>query len=116
MRRRKTREAGRSKIQPRERLSREEGVITKDWGGRLPIALIYPNTYYLGMSNLGIQAIYRLLNRHDRIVAERVFGKKRTGRKNRLPFPWNRGGRWSTSPCWPFPPLTSSIISISYPS
>ncbi len=76
MRRRKTREAGRSKIQPRERLSREEGVITKDWGGRLPIALIYPNTYYLGMSNLGIQAIYRLLNRHDRIVAERVFWEK----------------------------------------
>ena len=31
-------------------LAREEGTVSKDWGGRLPIALIYPNTYRLGMS------------------------------------------------------------------
>ena len=43
-------------------LSREEGTIIKDWGGRLPVALIYPNSYYLGMSNLGIHTIYSLLN------------------------------------------------------
>ena len=40
----------------------EEGTIIKDWGGRLPVALIYPNSYYLGMSNLGVHAIYGLLN------------------------------------------------------
>jgi len=39
----------------------------------LPIALIYPNSYYLGMSNLGIHALYRLLNREDDVVGERVF-------------------------------------------
>ena len=81
MRRGETRKAGRSKIHPRERLSREEGAIIKDWGGRLPIALISPNTYYLGMSNLGIQAIYRLLNRHERIVAERAFWEKENREK-----------------------------------
>jgi radical SAM superfamily enzyme YgiQ (UPF0313 family) len=54
-------------------LSREEGAIVKDWGGRLPVALIYPNSYYLGMSNLGIHAVYSLLNSHLRIVCERVF-------------------------------------------
>jgi radical SAM superfamily enzyme YgiQ (UPF0313 family) len=55
------------------RLFREEGAIIKDWGGRLPIALIYPNTYYLGMSNLGVHAVYSLLNSNPKIVGERVF-------------------------------------------
>ncbi len=52
---------------------REEGAIVKDWGGRLPIALIYPNTYFVGMSNLGVHAVYGLLNSHPKIVCERVF-------------------------------------------
>ena len=57
----------------RRRLSQERGTILKDWGGRIPIALIYPNTYYLGMSNLGFQTIYALLNSYDNIVCERLF-------------------------------------------
>jgi radical SAM superfamily enzyme YgiQ (UPF0313 family) len=57
----------------RRRLSREQGTIIKDWGGRVPIALIYPNSYYLGMSNLGIHAIYKLLNNHNEVVCERAF-------------------------------------------
>jgi radical SAM superfamily enzyme YgiQ (UPF0313 family) len=57
----------------RRRLSREQGTIVKDWGGRVPVALVYPNSYYLGMSNLGIHALYKLLNRYDRVVAERAF-------------------------------------------
>jgi radical SAM superfamily enzyme YgiQ (UPF0313 family) len=52
---------------------REEGAITRDWGGRLPIALIYPNSYYLGMSNLGVHAVYKLLNSYLKVVCERVF-------------------------------------------
>ncbi len=60
----------------RYRLSREKGTIIKDWGGRLPIALIYPNSYYLGMSNLGIHAIYSLLNSYPEVVCERVFWEK----------------------------------------
>jgi radical SAM superfamily enzyme YgiQ (UPF0313 family) len=54
----------------------EEGTIIKDWGGRLPVALIYPNSYFLGMSNLGIHAIYRLLNNYPDIVCERFFLEK----------------------------------------
>ncbi len=65
--------AGRAWNRSRERLSREEGTIIKDWGGRLPIALIYPNSYYLGMSNLGLHALYRLFNSYDEVVAERAF-------------------------------------------
>jgi radical SAM superfamily enzyme YgiQ (UPF0313 family) len=69
----------------RRQLSREEGTIHKDWGGRLPVALIYPNSYYLGMSNLGIHAIYRLLNDRSDIVCERVFWEEPDGKTNRSP-------------------------------
>ena len=58
------------------RVLNEERAIYKNWGGRLPIALVYPNTYYLGMSNLGIHAIYQLLNSFNDIVCERVFLEK----------------------------------------
>ncbi len=51
----------------------ENGACHKDWGGRLPVALGYPNSYALAMSNLGFQTIYHLLNREPRIVAERFY-------------------------------------------
>ncbi|MCJ7771833.1 MAG: radical SAM protein [Desulfobacterales bacterium] len=35
--------------------------------------LIYPNTYHVGMSNLGFQAVYTLFNKNDHIVCERFF-------------------------------------------
>jgi radical SAM superfamily enzyme YgiQ (UPF0313 family) len=57
----------------RQKLERERGTIYKDWGGKIHIALIYPNSYYLGMSNLGFQTIYGLLNSYNNIVCERVF-------------------------------------------
>ncbi len=57
----------------RGELAREQGTIVKDWGGRLPVALIYPNSYYIGMSNLGIHAVYKLLNSYSGVVCERVF-------------------------------------------
>jgi len=55
------------------RLAAEQGVVRKDWGGKLPVALVYPNSYYIGMSNLGIQAIYCFLNNYPDVVCERVF-------------------------------------------
>lgn len=59
-------------------LAREQGAVIKDWGGRLPVALIYPNTYYVGMSSLALQTLYRLFNDQPDIVCERVFcGLKR---------------------------------------
>jgi len=60
----------------RQQLSREQGTIIKDWGGRLPVALIYPNSYYIGMSNLGLHTIYSLLNSHSEVVCERAFWEK----------------------------------------
>jgi len=68
----------------KRRLSREQGTITKDWGGRIPIALVYPNSYYLGMSNLGLHAIYSLLNSYSEVVGERAFWEMEN-RDRRLP-------------------------------
>ena len=57
-------------------VSREQGTIVKDWGGRIPIGLIYPNSYYVGMSNLGIHTIYSLLNSYSQVVCERAFWER----------------------------------------
>jgi radical SAM superfamily enzyme YgiQ (UPF0313 family) len=52
-------------------LAAETGTVRKKWKGRLPAALLYPNTYPLAVSNLGFQLVYRLLNRFDYLVCER---------------------------------------------
>lgn len=57
----------------RERLSRERGVTVKDWGGRIPVAFVYPNSYYIGMSNLALQTVYAMLNAYPELVCERAF-------------------------------------------
>ena len=54
-------------------LAAEEGAVRKDWGGRISVALVYPNTYAVGMSNLGFQTIYQHLNALPDVVCERVF-------------------------------------------
>ena len=54
-------------------VSSEEGVVRKEWGGRVSIALVYPNTYAVGMSNLGFQTIYDHLNALPHVVCERFF-------------------------------------------
>jgi len=58
-------------------VEKETGTIYKDWGGKLPVALAYPNTYYVGMSSLGLQTVYRLFNQRPDVVCERVFWKGR---------------------------------------
>ena len=57
----------------RELLAREVGYVRKPHGGRLRVALAFPNTYFVGMSNLGLQTVYRLFNAEPGIVCERVF-------------------------------------------
>src|SRR5262245_32853719 len=63
--------------QQRERalqlLSKEVGFVRKPHGGKLRVALAFPNTYFVGMSNLGFQTVYKLFNAEDDIVCERFF-------------------------------------------
>jgi radical SAM superfamily enzyme YgiQ (UPF0313 family) len=57
----------------RETLAREVGYLRRSHGGRLRVALCFPNTYFVGMSNLGLQTVYRIFNADERVVCERVF-------------------------------------------
>jgi radical SAM superfamily enzyme YgiQ (UPF0313 family) len=57
----------------RELLTKEVGFVRKPHGGRLRVALAFPNTYFVGMSNLGFQTVYSLFNAEDGIVCERAF-------------------------------------------
>jgi radical SAM superfamily enzyme YgiQ (UPF0313 family) len=57
----------------RELLSKEVGYVRKPHAGRVRVALAFPNTYFVGMSNLGFQTVYTLFNSEEDIVCERVF-------------------------------------------
>ena len=61
-----------------ELLDRERGTYLKKWKGLLPVGLFYPNHYQVGMSNLGFQLVYHLLNEHDGLVCERLFLPEQT--------------------------------------
>jgi len=55
------------------RLASEIGVVHKDHGGKLRVCLAYPNTYSVGMSSLGFQAVYHLFSSRADVVCERAF-------------------------------------------
>jgi radical SAM superfamily enzyme YgiQ (UPF0313 family) len=57
----------------KELLSREHGTILKKWTNHVPVCVVFPNSYYIGMSNLAVHLLYDALNRHPDIVCERVF-------------------------------------------
>ncbi|MEZ5415790.1 MAG: radical SAM protein [Vicinamibacterales bacterium] len=54
-------------------LAREVGYVRKPHVDRMRVGLAFPNTYFVGMSNLGFQTVYRLFNQHPDTVCERVF-------------------------------------------
>ncbi|MCX8066397.1 MAG: TIGR03960 family B12-binding radical SAM protein [Anaerolineae bacterium] len=52
----------------------EVNAIRKDWSTTpTRVCLIFPDVYDLGMSNLGIQVLYDILNRMDGVLAERAY-------------------------------------------
>src|ERR1051325_4265007 len=56
----------------KRKLASEDGWVLKR-GAQLRIALCYPNTYAIGMANLGFQAMYELFNDIPEVSCERVF-------------------------------------------
>src|SRR4030042_2190072 len=63
------------RLQEPHRSLREAEVFLEDVprAGSFRVALVWPNLYFVGMSNLGFQAVYRLLNRTPDVVCERAF-------------------------------------------
>jgi radical SAM family uncharacterized protein len=52
----------------------EWNAVHKDWSQiKVKVALAYPDTYEVGMSNLGLAILYELLNQQPDVAAERVY-------------------------------------------
>ncbi|UCD43666.1 MAG: TIGR03960 family B12-binding radical SAM protein, partial [Chloroflexota bacterium] len=52
----------------------ELNQVLKDWDQvKTHVALVFPDIYDLGMSNLGLAILYEILNRRQDTLAERVF-------------------------------------------
>jgi radical SAM family uncharacterized protein len=52
----------------------EWNSVTKDWEAcDVRWVLAFPDTYEIGMSNLGLAILYDILNRQDGVLAERVY-------------------------------------------
>lgn len=56
----------------KELLAQETGTKIYAPGQRTPVAFLYPNTYHLGMSNLGLHILYQVLDSRGWAV-ERFF-------------------------------------------
>jgi len=55
-------------------LIKEQNAIKKDWSpDKIKIGLIYPNTYRVAMTSLGVQLLYFLFNSNDEFLCERIF-------------------------------------------
>jgi len=64
---------GKKQNTARQLVDSEIGTIRKSWRQKISIALVYPNRYHVGMSSLGYQTLYDLLNKLDHVVCERAF-------------------------------------------
>ncbi|MCX7856778.1 MAG: B12-binding domain-containing radical SAM protein [Deltaproteobacteria bacterium] len=54
----------------------EKGFIKKNWRNRVPVCIVYPDSYFVGMSNLALHLLYCTLNGIEDIVCERAFFEK----------------------------------------
>ncbi len=59
---------------PARYIGNEINSVKKDTGdGRIRFAMCFPDVYEIGMSHLGIQILYDMLNRYEDVWCERVY-------------------------------------------
>jgi radical SAM family uncharacterized protein len=58
---------------PSRYIGQEIGLPSKTGKEAFRVVLIYPDTYEVGMSNLGLQILYELINNEPDLLAERCF-------------------------------------------
>lgn len=56
-----------------DRLAAERGYAWRPKRAQLPVLMVFPNTYHVGMSNLGFQYMYREIDSHPGCRCERSF-------------------------------------------
>lgn len=60
--------------QPSRYIGGESNATCKPWDTvALRMALVFPDTYEIGISNMGLQILYRLVNRREDALAERAY-------------------------------------------
>ena len=61
-------------VKPGRYVGGELNQIVKSWDSvRTHVALVFPDIYDLGQSNLGISILYDILNQRPDVAAERAF-------------------------------------------
>lgn len=65
--------AARKGGRPKDYREAETWLVRPSRGAGLRIGLVYPSSYYVGMSSLGYQLIYRLLAARSDLLVERLF-------------------------------------------
>ena len=77
-------------IKPGRYTGGELGQIVKSPGNRLKVALGYPDMYEIGMSYLGTQILYNIINADDRFLCERFYSPDSDAeqliRRHKIPF------------------------------
>ena len=77
-------------IKPGRYTGGELGQIVKLAGDRLKVALGYPDMYEIGMSYLGTQILYNIINSDDRFLCERFYSPDRDAeeilRREKIPL------------------------------
>lgn len=61
------------RVKPASYIGNEYNLVKKDPGDKIKVALAFPDTYEVGMSNLGFSIIYDIINRREDSLAERIF-------------------------------------------
>src|SRR5260370_35252423 len=56
-----------------ERIARERVLYPRHPGGDISVCVIYPNTYRVGMANLGFQAVFHIFESDPSGAADRAF-------------------------------------------
>ena len=60
--------------QPSRYIGGEPGAVRKPWDAvDVRMALVFPDTYEIGISNMGLQILYRIVNGRTDALAERAF-------------------------------------------
>lgn len=60
-------------LKPGRYVGNELNVIKKEHTGKVKFVLIYPDTYEIGMSYMGLSILYHLINKRSNSLAERAF-------------------------------------------
>lgn len=54
-------------------INSERGSFEKPFGSYKSSVLVFPNSYHVGMSNLGFQVVYKIINQRDDFLCDRFF-------------------------------------------